>query len=196
MDVSRKTDYALRMLAMLVSEPAGVVSVRAAADDNGVPYSFARSIQHDLVRAGIIESLRGARGGMRLAVDPARLTLLEVVEAIQGPVSVSACATVGPEGGVCPRAESCRFNPIWDGSRALLASYLSSVTLAEVVAGTAQPVVDERFVRPGGSGRTPVTSASASASVAALARTRVAACASTCTVADCPGLRLEVADAG
>ena len=62
MDISRKTDYALRMLTDLVRTPAGVVSVRSAADGNGVPYSFARSIQHDLSRAGIIESLRGSRG--------------------------------------------------------------------------------------------------------------------------------------
>ena len=155
MDVSKKTDYALRMLAALVRDPSGVVSVRAAARDNGVPYSFARSIQHDLVCAGMVESLRGARGGMRLSVDPEKITLLQVVEAIQRPVSLSPCATNGPDGSFCPRALSCCFNPIWAGAQELLNSYLSSVTLADVVAGTAQPVVEERFVRPGGSGRTP-----------------------------------------
>ena len=54
MDISRKTDYALRMIADLVRHPGSVVSVRSAAEENGVPYSFARSIQHELVRAGII----------------------------------------------------------------------------------------------------------------------------------------------
>ena len=157
MDISRKTDYALRMLSALVRDSTGVVSVRAAADENGVPYSFARSIQHDLVREGIIESLRGSRGGMRLAVDPERVTLLQVVEAIQGPIALSTCATAGPSGEVCPRAVACRFNPIWAGARELLADYLSSVTLADVVAGKARPVVSERFTRPGGSGLTPVT---------------------------------------
>ncbi|WP_154026097.1 RrF2 family transcriptional regulator [Olsenella uli] len=152
MDISRKTDYALRMLTDLVRTPSGVISVRSAADGNGVPYSFARSIQHDLSRAGIIESLRGSRGGMRLMVDPASVTLLQVVEAVQGPSSVSACATSGPDGGVCPRAASCCYNPIWAGAQELLGSYLSSVTLAQVVAGEARPVVEERFTRPGGSG--------------------------------------------
>ena len=159
MDISRKTDYALRMLAALASAPAGVVSVRSAAQGNGVPYSFARSIQHDLVQAGIVRSLRGSRGGMSLAVDPAAVTLLQVVEAVQGPVEVSSCATVGPDGGVCPRATTCCFNPIWAGAQELLASYLSSVTLAQVVDGTAQPVVEARFTQPGGSGRTPLTEA-------------------------------------
>ncbi|MCI1665999.1 MAG: Rrf2 family transcriptional regulator [Atopobiaceae bacterium] len=145
MDISRKTDYALRMLAALVNEPDGIVSVRIAADDNDVPYSFARSIQHDLVRAGLIESLRGSRGGMRLAVEPSEVTLLQVVEAVQGPVDVSSCDSVGPDGGPCPRMSECRFNPIWRGARALLKDYFGSVTLEEVVKGERCPHVSERF---------------------------------------------------
>lgn len=155
MDISRKTDYALRMLAALVRDPEGVVSVRSAAQDNGVPYSFARSIQHDLVNAGMVESLRGSKGGMRLSVDPAKVSLLQVVEAVQGPLMLASCAFAGPDGGVCPRARECRFNPIWAGARDLLGSYLSSVTLAEVVAGEARPYVDGRFAAPGGSGLVP-----------------------------------------
>lgn len=159
MAISRKTDYALRMLTDLVRSEGGVLSVRACAAANDVPYSFARSIQHDLARAGIIESLRGSHGGMRLAVNPAEVTLLRVVEALQGPTELSACATAGPDGGVCPRAESCCYNPIWAGACELLASYLSSVTLAQVAGGVARPYVDERFSRPGGSGLTPLTKA-------------------------------------
>lgn len=152
MDISRKTDYALRMLAELVRESSGVVSVRSAADQNNVPYSFARSIQRDLVQAGVIESIRGSRGGMRLVADPSTVTLLDVVEAVQGPLAISGCAAAGPDGGECPRAIACGYNPIWRGAQELLDSYLSSVTLAEAVSGRARPVVDVRFTRPGESG--------------------------------------------
>ncbi|MCH3942890.1 MAG: Rrf2 family transcriptional regulator [Atopobiaceae bacterium] len=147
MDISRKTDYALRMMAALVRHPDGVLSVRTAADDNDVPYSFARSIQHDLVRAGLIESLRGSRGGMRIAIDPDETTLLQVVEAIQGPVGVSSCDTAGTNGGPCPRMEQCRFNPIWKGACALLVDYLGSVTLEQVVSGSKAPVVAPLYCR-------------------------------------------------
>lgn len=54
MDLSRKTDYALRMVAELVEHEGQIVSVRVAAERRGVPYSFARSIQRDLAHAGII----------------------------------------------------------------------------------------------------------------------------------------------
>ena len=71
MDLSRKTDYALRILAELIRHDGKtVLSVRTAAKKNDVPYSFARSIQHDLTLAGIIQSTRGARGGMKLVKDP------------------------------------------------------------------------------------------------------------------------------
>lgn len=128
------------MISTLVKNPGTVVSVRTAADANHIPYSFARTIQHDLVDAGIIESLRGSHGGMRLTVDPERTTLLQVVEAIQGPVCISSC-DVAAGGSPCPNEGTCTFGPIWSGARELLADYFSAVTLSEAVWGTKGPRV-------------------------------------------------------
>lgn len=147
MEISRKTDYALRMLAELTRSSDGILSVRTAAEKNDVPYSFARSIQHDLVRAGMIDSLRGSHGGMRLAVDPATTTLLDIVEATQGPVRINGCDNAGPDGGPCPRMSECPFNPIWCGANNLLADYLRSVTLADVVFGKKAPSLPKTYWR-------------------------------------------------
>lgn len=136
LDISRKTDYALRMMAALVRNPGTVLSVRTAAEDNGIPYSFARSIQHDLAEAGIIASTRGAHGGMSLAVDPESVTLLDVVQAVQGPVLLTSCDFCGEAQTPCPRKPFCPFNPIWSGAQKILESYLSSFTLAEAALGT------------------------------------------------------------
>lgn len=145
MEITRKTDYALRMLAELVRHPGEVLSVRIAAENNGVPYSFARSIQHDLVRAGLIESVRGSRGGMRLAVDAELTTLLQVIEAVQGEILVSGCDTAGDEGMPCPRMASCPFNPVFCGASVMLRDYFSSVTLADIVFGLKAPSLPERY---------------------------------------------------
>lgn len=145
MDITRKTDYALRMLAMLVENGDELLSVRAAAERNGVPYSFARSIQHGLVQAGIVESLRGVHGGMRLKADPSTVTLRDVVEAVQGPFVMNDCCA---EGADCTRMSMCRFHPIWLGVQALVSDYLSSVTLEEVVTGDKFPTVDKRYTDP------------------------------------------------
>lgn len=138
MEITRKTDYALRMLAELIRRPDEILSVRVAAEDNGVPYSFARSIQHDLVRAGLIESVRGSRGGMRLAIDPSATTLLQVIEAVQGEVIVSA-------GGEDAIDAARPFDAVFDAATTLLRDYFSSVTLADIVCGTKAPSIPERY---------------------------------------------------
>jgi Rrf2 family protein len=141
MEISRKTDYAIRMLAELVLADGDVVSVRHAADSHGVPYSFARSIQHDLVRAGIIESTRGSRGGMRLSVDPKQTTIREIVEAMQGPIGLAACSTCGENDGPCPFRPECHFNPIWCEAENILGAYFASVTLHDVVVNYRHPIL-------------------------------------------------------
>lgn len=104
MGISRKTDYALRMLAMLAEDPECLLSVRTAAEEVNVPYSFARSIQHGLVQAGIVESLRGVHGGMRLKVSPDDVTIRQVVEAVQGPMVMNDCTA--PDGDCARRARA------------------------------------------------------------------------------------------
>ena len=67
MEVSRRTDYAIRILLELARSDGAPVSVRALAETQDVPYAFARGIQRELVSAGLVESRRGALGGIMLA---------------------------------------------------------------------------------------------------------------------------------
>lgn len=140
MDISRKTDYALRMLAMLAEDPERLLSVRTAAEEVNVPYSFARSIQHGLVQAGIVESLRGVHGGMRLKVSPDDVTIRQVVEAVQGPMVMNDCTA--PDGD-CARMGACCYHPLWAGAQALMRDYLDSVSL-----GVSSPIASFRLSIP------------------------------------------------
>ena len=132
MNLSRRTDYALRLVAALASDPQRVASVRSVSEKQDVPYAFARSIQHDLVEAGLVESQRGAGGGMRLARDPEDLTLLDVINAIDGGVHVACCTFEGME---CPREDCCSFHQVWSGADQVLASYYDSITIADLLEG-------------------------------------------------------------
>jgi len=105
------------MLAMLAEDPECLLSVRTAAEEVNVPYSFARSIQHGLVQAGIVESLRGVHGGMRLKVSPDDVTIRQVVEAVQGPMVMNDCTA--PDGD-CARMGACCYHPLWAGAQALM----------------------------------------------------------------------------
>lgn len=132
MDIDRRTDYAIRILIELArAEGQGPVSVRELSNRQDVPYHFARSIQRDLVASGLVSSSRGAHGGVELAVDPSKLTLLEVVEAMQGPVSCSVC-TSDPDW--CSRMAGCSVHGVWRGMDALLKDYLGRQDIASLAA--------------------------------------------------------------
>ena len=145
MDISRKTDYALRMIAALVEDPGGVVSVRTAASENRVPYSFARSIQHDLAAAGLVVNTRGANGGMRLAVDPRETTLMQVIEAVQGDVCFSGCLNADGCGGECPNRPRCHYSPVWCNAERMLREFFSRVTLHELIVERRSPMLRGSF---------------------------------------------------
>ena len=104
-------------------------------------YAFARSIQHDLVKAGLIRTVRGARGGLVLNSDPADVTMLDVLEAIQGPVSVSLCA-IDPD--YCEKHADCAYNKVWHGADRLLNDHFSQITLRDLFErGAKHPAIVE-----------------------------------------------------
>lgn len=138
-EITRKTDYALRMLAELTRQPGEIVSVRKAAEQNDIPYSFARVIQHDLALAGIVESVRGSRGGMRISIDPEATTLADIIEAVQGPVVISDCEAASDGGEPCPFISTCHFSPLWGSAERIMRRFFASITLKEVVADGLMP---------------------------------------------------------
>jgi Rrf2 family protein len=131
-EISRRTDYAIRLVAALMQNDDKPLSVRAAATMQDVPYSFARGIQHDLVNSGVITTIRGARGGMLLAIDPDEYTLTELIETLQGPIHLAICLS---EKGWCPRDEACVFHRVWAGGSNLVRDYLSSITMKDIING-------------------------------------------------------------
>ena len=140
MDITRRCDYACRILRAAYKSGDAYVSVSDIADEEDIPYAFARSIQHDLVKGGLIKTVRGAHGGLALNCDPAQVTLLEVLEAIQGPVSISLCV-MDPE--YCEKQGDCAYNKLWQGADRLLNEYFGAITLKDLIEqGAAHPVVE------------------------------------------------------
>ena len=137
MEISRKTDYAIRLVAALMLNEGKPLSVRKAASMQDVPYSFARGIQHDLVKSGVVTTSRGAHGGMMLAIDPDEYTLAELIETLQGPIRLAICLS---EDGWCPRDSNCVFHQVWEGGSSLVFDYLSSISMKEIIKGK-QPYI-------------------------------------------------------
>lgn len=127
MEITRRTDYAIRLLIELANSGGGPVSVRELAVRQHVPYAFARAVQRDLVAEGLVTTVRGSRGGAVLSADPTDLTLLQIVTAIQGEPSVSVCSR---EPQWCSMSGGCAVHLVWRGADEMLRDYLGSKTLA------------------------------------------------------------------
>jgi len=125
-EISRRTDYALRILLDLARSDAEPISVRTIAGRQDVPYAFARGIGRELVSAGLAESSRGVNGGLVLARDPGDISMLEVVEAMQGPISCAVCTS---DPGWCSRMGGCSVHRVWTGADEMLKEYLGSKSL-------------------------------------------------------------------
>lgn len=139
-EVSKRTDYALRMLAVLAKNPDSVISVRKIAEQEHMPYSFIRTIQRQLASLGLVKNERGTTGGMQLTADLRKVTLLEVLEAVQGPLTIAACQPPENTGGEllcdqvsCDQFDHCAYGGVFVHAEDMLRSYFASITLADIL---------------------------------------------------------------
>ena len=130
MEITRRTDYAIRILMELARSGGGPISIRTLATSQDVPYAFARGIQRDLAAAGIVESRRGAAGGAVLARPAEDITLLDVVHATQVNSSCSVCTN---DPTWCNRMSGCSVHRVWREVDEMMTSYLGSKSLAGLI---------------------------------------------------------------
>lgn len=128
MQITRQADYALRaviFLSRLNGDQKASTSVIAM--EQKIPPSFLAKIVSQLSIAGLIQTSRGARGGVSLAKPPEEISVLDVIEAIDGPVLLNECAC-NPAN--CPFGDTCPLQHIWRDTRQELVDRLSSATFA------------------------------------------------------------------
>ncbi len=130
MQITRATDYAVRVMVHLATLPEGTrLPVPELARAGGAPESFVSKVLQQLVRCGMVTSLRGMGGGFQLAVHPEKVTLLELVEAVEGPLQINLCL---PGKETCDRKSWCGAHPIWSEAQAALKAVLASASIAQL----------------------------------------------------------------
>ena len=106
-------------------EPKKRVATREIADQEGIPASFLAKIISQLTQDEILDTFRGAKGGVFLAKKPEEISLLEVVEAIDGKILLNECVA---NAGKCPMEDDCPLKPIWIDAQNTLVDKLRSTT--------------------------------------------------------------------
>lgn len=128
--VTRETDYAVRCILYLAQDRDRTASVTEVAKAMHIPKSFLAKILQRLVRNGILESIRGAQGGFRLAMKPSEISLLSIMEAIQGPAVINVCAV---DSRKCRMSSNCAVHPVWVEIRKEVETRLKKQTIAGLV---------------------------------------------------------------
>lgn len=143
--IRRETDYAVRTVLHLASVRDGTqVQVKDVAAQRRLPLSFVRRIVARLSAGGILETTRGMGGGIRLARPAAEISLLDVVRAMEGPITLNPCAV---EPHSCPLAAGCPAQRAWVDATLVLQEHLGSVRFDALARGAQGHVAAHR--RPG-----------------------------------------------
>jgi len=132
MDILRRnTDYALRLMVSLAKRGRDAsVSTRSLAQEEDVPYQLACKLMQQLHAGKLVESCMGSRGGFRLGREPGWISLLDVVEVVQGRLSLNRCLL---NKTCCPRTASCPVRAKMGELQSRMDEYLGKVTLADLI---------------------------------------------------------------
>jgi Rrf2 family protein len=136
MQITRQADYALRAMLYLArndkfDKNSKKASTSQIAKDQEIPASFLAKIISQLSIAGLITTTRGASGGVSLARDKKDITLLDVVEAIDGPITLNEC-TQNPN--ICTFGKTCPLHSVWCEAQVELVNKLRSTTFEKLIA--------------------------------------------------------------
>lgn len=139
MEISRQTGYGVRVILDPAQLPVdGRASTREIATRQGIPSPFLAKIISQLDLAGLVTTHRGASGGVTLARSPSQINLLEVIEALEGPVRLNRCL-VQPD--AYRRDSYCPVHEVWANAQAQLTSLLE-VTIFDDLAGIPTDVAE------------------------------------------------------
>jgi Rrf2 family iron-sulfur cluster assembly transcriptional regulator len=129
LDLTMRADYAIRAMLAL-TKAGGMLSSRKIADEMKIPPRFLPQIMGDLTRAGLVEAHPGRSGGYVLSKNPATVTLLEVIEAIEGDPHRQICVMRGTP---CGQNGQCGVHDIFFAAETALLERLSGATLQGVI---------------------------------------------------------------
>ncbi len=139
--LSKFADYGIVIMTGLARRPERQFSAAEIAAESLIPHPMASKILKGLTRAGLLVSHRGARGGYGLARAGEKITVAEVITALEGPIALTACIDEGPGG--CDIESLCPARANWQRINDAIRGALNDITMAEMA-----QTIPEAFAAP------------------------------------------------
>jgi FeS assembly SUF system regulator len=134
MRLTAQADYAVVMMSAAARHGCGArLSATLLSEETGIPLPTAQKLMQRLAGAGLLSSLRGTGGGFKLTRPPAAITLADIIEAIEGPIAMTACVETGRHD--CGLEGHCAVQPHWPAVNAAVRGALADVSLMRLAAG-------------------------------------------------------------
>jgi Rrf2 family iron-sulfur cluster assembly transcriptional regulator len=144
-ELNTKGRYAVTAMADLAKFGAGeAIPLSAIAERQHISLAYLEQLFAKLRRAGLVESERGRAGGYRLGRPPSRITVAEIMRAVEEGIRMTRCA--GEDSAPCIPGKRCLTHGLWDALGDQIAWFLDSVTLQEVIDGVVPVKLAERQV--------------------------------------------------
>ena len=132
LQISRKVDYALRAMIHLASLPEGAREpLQDIAKRNNIPREFLAKILKGLGDAGLVTAIRGPGGGVAIARPPNRISFLNVIEAVEGPIVLNVCLD---SKNACDQSAGCSMQNVWKAGQERMLDVYRATTLAALAA--------------------------------------------------------------
>ena len=132
--ISKLTDYGTVVLAELAGDPGAVCSAADVAAATGIGLPTVSKLLKSLARAGLVVSTRGVNGGYQLSRAPREISAADVIDALEGPVSITECSA---NDSSCDYEQVCNVGGAWQRINVAIRKALEEVSLADLLRASA-----------------------------------------------------------
>lgn len=128
--ISKLTDYGTVLLAHLAANPASVCSAAGVAAATGIALPTVSKLLKSLAKSGLVTSTRGANGGYELSRSPAAISAADVIDALEGPVSITECSSID---SLCEHEGVCSVGGSWQRINVAIRRALDDISLSDLL---------------------------------------------------------------
>lgn len=129
MQIPRKIEYALRAMIHLADNPGGIARGSIIARQEHIPKYYLEKVIRDLMKRGLVRARRGPGGGYQLARPPETISFRDVIEAVEGPITLNVCVDGS---SACNLQPVCRMFRVWEEGQRVLLDVFSHTMLSEI----------------------------------------------------------------